>query len=34
MEFGPEKKMLVAGVILSLIAALELYPRWRNTRGD
>jgi hypothetical protein len=34
MEFEPETKMLVAGAILSLIAALELYPRWRNTHAD
>jgi hypothetical protein len=33
METGPDTKMIIAGVILSLLAALELYPRWKNATG-
>jgi hypothetical protein len=30
MEVRPDTKMVLAGLLLSLVAALELYPRWRN----
>ena len=33
MNAGPDTKMIIAGVILSVLAALELYPRWRNATG-
>jgi hypothetical protein len=33
MEFGPDTRMVLAGVLISLLAALELYPRWKNATG-
>jgi hypothetical protein len=26
--------MLVAGVVISLVAAVEFYSAWKNTRGE
>jgi hypothetical protein len=26
--------MIVAGVVFSLLALIELYPSWKNTRDD
>jgi hypothetical protein len=33
MNAGPDTKMIIAGVIISVLAALELYPRWRSATG-
>jgi len=34
MELRPDTKMVIAGLLLSLVAALELYPRWRNATSE
>ncbi|SNR29557.1 hypothetical protein SAMN06266787_101963 [Halorubrum ezzemoulense] len=33
-DINPDTLMLVAGVAISLIALLELYPLWKNRRDD
>jgi hypothetical protein len=32
IDSNPDTTMVVAGVALSLLAALELYPAWKRTR--
>ena len=31
-DIDPDTMMIAAGVVLSLIALLEFYPAWKNTR--
>ena len=31
-DIDPDTVMIAAGVVLSLIAVLELYPAWKNAR--
>lgn len=31
-DIDPDTVMIAAGVVLSLIALLELYPAWKRTR--
>jgi len=31
-DIDPDTVMIAAGVVLSLIAVLELYPVWKNAR--
>ncbi len=31
-DLDPDTAMVVAGVVISLVAALEFYPAWKNTR--
>ena len=31
-DLDPDTVMIAAGVVLSLIAVLELYPAWKNAR--
>jgi hypothetical protein len=33
-EVDPDTMMVAAGVVLSLIAAVEFYPAWRNARQE
>jgi hypothetical protein len=33
-DFDSDVLMIAAGVVLSLIALLELYPAWRGTRRE
>jgi hypothetical protein len=34
MEIDGDHAMIVAGVVLSLVAAVELVPRWWRATGD
>lgn len=31
-DMDPDTAMVAAGVVLSLVAILELYPAWKNAR--
>ena len=33
-DIDPDTLMVLAGVVISLIAALELYSTWKRTRGS
>jgi hypothetical protein len=33
-EVDPDTAMVAAGVVISLIAALEFYSAWKNTRRN
>jgi hypothetical protein len=33
-DIDPDTMMMAAGVVLSLIALLEFYPAWKNTRRE
>lgn len=33
-DTDPDTLMIVAGIVLSLLAVLELYSNWKNARGD
>lgn len=33
-DIDPDTLMVLAGVVISLIAALELYSAWKQTRGS
>jgi hypothetical protein len=33
-QIQPDSKMVVAGILLSLLAALELYPLWKAANDD
>ncbi len=32
-DIDPDTGMVAAGVVISLIAGLEFYAAWKNTRG-
>jgi hypothetical protein len=34
MDIDGDSTMVLAGIVLSLVAAAELYPLWRRTKGD
>lgn len=33
-DIDPDTLMVLAGVVISLIAALEVYSAWKQTRGS
>lgn len=33
-DIDPDTAMVAAGVVISLIAVLELYPAWRKSRAE
>jgi hypothetical protein len=33
-DIDPDTAMVAAGVVLSLIAVLELYPAWKKARAE
>jgi hypothetical protein len=33
-DIDPDTAMIAAGVVISLIAALEFYPAWRDSRRN
>lgn len=33
-DIDPDTAMVVAGVVLSLIAIIELYPAWKKSRAE
>ena len=34
MDIETDTGMILAGVVISLVAALELYPLWRGTKTE
>lgn len=34
VDISPDTVMILAGIVLSLIALLELYPAWKRARTD
>ncbi len=33
LDIDPDTVMIAAGIVLSLVAALELYPAWKRARS-
>jgi len=34
LDINPDAMMILAGLVISLIAVLELYPAWKRARND
>jgi len=33
-DIDPDTMMIAAGVVISLLTVIELYPIWKNTRDE